>query len=147
MSQAHDLIASCRALYAEIDRLDQAAATKVGVSRNDLRALNVLENGAVSAGALARDLGITTGAATALIDRLERKGLARRMRDPNDRRGVLIEPTPAMFTQLAPLYRGVATRLLAVAERYGEEELRAAIRHLDTVTQAYRDAIEADAVP
>ncbi len=134
------LVQACRELYAAIDRIDHVAATTVGVSRNDLRALNVLERGPVRAGDMAKALSLTTGAVTTLIGRLEAKGLARRTRDPDDGRVVLIAPTEAMFEQLAPLYRGVATNLAVVAGRYTAEELDAAVEHITAVTQAYVNA-------
>ena len=48
-----------------------------------------------SAGNLASDMRLSTGAMTNRLDRMEQAGLIRRLPDPNDRRGTLIEPTPA----------------------------------------------------
>jgi DNA-binding MarR family transcriptional regulator len=48
-----------------------------------------------SAGMLANDLRLSTGAMTNRLDRLETAGLIRRLPDPNDRRGTLVEPTEA----------------------------------------------------
>jgi len=48
-----------------------------------------------SAGQLADQLGLSSGAMTNRLDRLERSGLVRRLPDPDDRRGVLVEPTDA----------------------------------------------------
>jgi len=136
------LIATCRELYQAIDRLDQQAADRVGVSRNDLRALNLLEGGPRRAGHLAEVLGLTTGAVSTLIDRLEKRGLASRTRDPADRRAVLVSPTPRLFSELGPLYRQVAVRLAGVAESYDDDELDATLRHLRVVIDAYSGAIE-----
>ena len=138
---SHDLILACRALYAAMDRLDHAAATIVGVSRNDLRALNLLEHGPVSPRTLRRELSLTSGSVTTLIDRLERKGLARRTRDPSDRRGVLVEPTPKVFEKLAPLYSGFAQRLQETADEYGPDELADAARHIRDVCAACENAL------
>lgn len=138
------LVAACRDLYAAIDRLDHAAATRVGISRNDLRALNLLEHGPSTPGTIARELSLTSGSVTSLIDRLEEKGLVRRARDPDDRRGVRVEPTTRMFAELAPLYRGVAERLSALATSYGPKEADDAARHLRHAAQAYVDATKAD---
>lgn len=131
------MIAACRLLYDAIDRLDAVAAERVGISRNDLRALNMLEHGPIKPRAMAEGLGLTTGAVTSLIDRLEGRGLVLRAPDPEDRRGVLVEPTEAMFTALAPLYRSVAGRVMALADRYGPEEARDAARHLRDTAAAY----------
>lgn len=48
-----------------------------------------------SAGHLAEDMRLSSGAMTARLDRLEKAGLVRRLPDPNDRRGTLVEPTEA----------------------------------------------------
>ena len=57
--------------------------------------LNALEHGPKKPRDLALALGLTTGAVTSLIDRLERRGLVLRSPDPDDRRGVLVVPTPS----------------------------------------------------
>lgn len=136
------LVGACRELYAAIDRLDHEAASTAGVPRSDLRALNLLEKGPVRAGDLAEALGLTTGAVTTLIDRLERRGLATRERDPSDRRVVLVHPTPVMFQKLAPLYRRVAARLEQLADSYSDEELEAALEHLSHIVGAYTAAAQ-----
>jgi DNA-binding MarR family transcriptional regulator len=48
-----------------------------------------------SAGHLAEHMGLSSGAMTNRLDRMEAAGLIRRLPDPNDRRGTLIEPTEA----------------------------------------------------
>ncbi|MEM8805047.1 MAG: MarR family transcriptional regulator [Cyanobacteria bacterium P01_G01_bin.38] len=135
-----DLVLACRRLYAAIDKLDQAAASLAGVSRNDLSCLNLLEYGAASPSQIARQLGLTSGSVTMLVDRLERGGLVRRMPDPNDRRGVLVEPLPRLFEILGPVYAKVAQEIERVAQSYDRDEVAAAIQHLDDATFAYKTA-------
>src|SRR3970040_2178274 len=61
----------------------------VGLNSTDLECLDLLDMaGATTAGRLAQHAGLTTGAMTAVIDRLERAGVVRRLRDPEDRRWV-----------------------------------------------------------
>ncbi|MEN0066761.1 MAG: MarR family transcriptional regulator [Myxococcota bacterium] len=136
------LISTCRELYEAIDRLDQRAADRVGVSRNDLRALNLLERGPQRAGELAAQLGLTSGAMTTLIDRLEKTGLATRTRDPADRRVVLVAPTDRLFKEVGGLYRQVAGHLTSLAERYTAQELEVALRHLREIIAAYESATD-----
>jgi DNA-binding MarR family transcriptional regulator len=77
------------------DQFDEAAASALGLNTTDLRCMDVIQRlGGVSAGELAREAGLTTGAVTSVIDRLERAGYAKRVADPNDRRRVLVELTP-----------------------------------------------------
>lgn len=139
-----DLIAQCRALYDAIDQLDEIAARKAKISRSDLRALNALEQGPLSPSELKEVLSLTSGSVTALIDRLEAAGLARRKPKKTDRRGVIVEPTSKMFKLLAPLYLSVVQALVLKAESYSDRELNSAVRHLRDVGDAYRDALDAN---
>src|ERR1700753_2042394 len=69
-----------------------AVAAKAGINPTDLKVLSVLSRRVpLSAGRLAEITGLTTGAITFLIDRLEKVGYARRVRHHVDRRIVLIE--------------------------------------------------------
>jgi DNA-binding MarR family transcriptional regulator len=82
------------------DRFDQAVADAMGLNRTDMRCLDVIDReGPVPAGRLAEETGLTTGAITTVLDRLERAGYARRRADPSDRRRVLVELTPAVGEQ------------------------------------------------
>ena len=75
-------------------RFDQAVADAIGLNRTDMRIIDVLDrDGPAAAGRLARVTGLSTGAMTTALDRLERAGYARRVRDPEDRRRVLVELT------------------------------------------------------
>jgi DNA-binding MarR family transcriptional regulator len=76
------------------DLIDELAARRLGVNRTDLRCLSRLSaRGPLTASELAAAAGLTGGAATTAIDRLERAGLARRVRDEADRRRVLVHLT------------------------------------------------------
>ncbi len=130
------IVKACRALYAAIDRLDHEAAKKAGVSRSELRCLNLLEHGPCRPGDIARALDLTTGSVTTMLDRLEQKGLVQRSQSQSDRRSILISATPEVFRQLGPLYRAVARSLVAKVETYPDEEQTMAVRHLNDVTSA-----------
>ncbi len=76
------------------DRFDQAVADALGANRTDMRCLDVIDREQpVAAGRLAEVTGLTTGAITVVLDRLEKAGYARRVADPSDRRRVLVELT------------------------------------------------------
>ena len=132
-----DLVAACRRLYASIDRLDTKAANTVGVSRNDLRCLNMLAKAPVKPSTIAAELGLTTGSVTTLLDRLEKANLAKRERDPDDRRGIIVHPTPFLFESLGPIYSGVAKEIERIAAGYLPEERKAAVKHLNDALSAY----------
>ena len=89
------LVQAMRALQLADDLQDQAFADFVGINRTDLRCMDIVDQrGRMTAGELAREAGLTTGAVTALVDRMEAAGLLRRAYDPNDRRKVWVELTP-----------------------------------------------------
>src|SRR4051812_48206802 len=85
--------------------LDEAAADYLGINPTDGRALDVIDQqGRITAGDLARELRLSTGAVTTLVDRLERAGFARRVADDLDRRRVLIEVTPVVSELAVRIY-------------------------------------------
>jgi DNA-binding MarR family transcriptional regulator len=67
----------------------------VGLTLEEFKVLMELRGGTCTHGALSRHLEVSTGAMTNRLDKLEREGLVRRDRDPNDRRGVLLSLTDA----------------------------------------------------
>lgn len=71
---------------------EQVFASRIGLARTDLQVLSLLAaRGPQTAGQLAEATGLTTGAITGVIDRLDRAGYARRAPDPGDRRRVMVE--------------------------------------------------------
>jgi DNA-binding MarR family transcriptional regulator len=79
----------------------------------------------MSAGDLAEASRLTTGAITAVIDRLERAGLARRVPDPADRRRVLVEATEKAFgLAMELMVEPMRALYLPMAEGYSEDDLR-----------------------
>ncbi len=87
--------AELRSLDASLDLLDEGVAASFGIKRGDLRAMEVVSRrGRLTAGQLGEELGVTTGAVTGLIDRMERMGYFQRQDDPSDRRKVVVVLTP-----------------------------------------------------
>ena len=124
-------------LYAELgnevranpratDVVDDLVCDLLGINRTDARCLDILEqDGSMSAGDLAQASRLTTGAITAVIDRLERAGFARRVSDPSDRRRVLVEPTDKAFETANELMAEPMRRAYTpLANRYTDDELR-----------------------
>lgn len=119
-----DLVTEVRAFQNAVDQLDQAVADRLGINRTDLRCLDVCEReGRIAAGALAEATGLTTGAVTNLLDRMERAGFVRRVPDPNDRRRVLAELTDLARTVCGELYGPLADDDLARLDDYSAEDL------------------------
>lgn len=100
----------------------QAAADAAGMHPTDWAALSVLNlAGRLTSGELAERTGLTSGATTRLIDRLERAGHVRRTADPGDRRRVLVEPVPKL--DVDTIVSPGRQRLGEVFQRYRPEEL------------------------
>jgi DNA-binding MarR family transcriptional regulator len=111
------------------DMLDEAAAAYLGINRTDARALDVIDqHGRIAAGDLARELRLSPGAVTTIVDRLERAGYARRVPDPDDRRRVLIETTPVVAEKSALIYGSPEENFAAVASDYTDEEADVLLR-------------------
>ncbi len=90
-----------RELAAALDRFDDAASRELGAGRSDLRALDLLEDGPLTAGALASRLGLSSGSVTALVDRLVAARDVERNPDPSDRRRVVVGLRPATWQAFA----------------------------------------------
>ncbi|MEM9308813.1 MAG: MarR family transcriptional regulator [Pseudomonadota bacterium] len=137
---AEDLVQVCRRLYDAIDRLDTQAAALVNVSRNDLRCLNLLATSPMKPSQIGKELGLTSGSITSLLDRLEKGNLIKRDRDPDDRRGIIVHPTKHLFETVGPLYRSTVTKLQERAASYSQSELNDAVRYLSDAATAYEES-------
>jgi len=119
-----ELVSEVRSSQSATERFDQAVAEALGINRTDMRALDVLElGGPLSAGELAERTGLTTGAMTTALDRLERAGYARRARDPGDRRRVRVEVTKKAQKDAGRFYAEHAAISERLYERYTQDEL------------------------
>jgi DNA-binding MarR family transcriptional regulator len=100
-----EFIAAIRASQTATDMFDHSVADYVGLDRTAYRCLDILDQeGPMTAGRLAKRARLSPGAMTALLDRLEKRGFARRTRDTKDRRRVLVEVTPELRQMAAELY-------------------------------------------
>lgn len=113
-----------------------AIATRLGLAASDHKFIGILGGtGPVTAGQLADLTGLTTGAVTGVIDRLEKAGFVRRERDPDDRRRVIIRPRPEARATIAPHMESIARATLALYARYSEQELALVFQYLAEVTR------------
>ena len=102
----------------------QAVADRLGLHVSDLRCLNVLmEAGSAPAGEIGERTGLTTGAVTRMVDRLERAGYVRRQPDPADRRRVIVSPVADQMARIAPMYTGMAQAWATAMGDYDEDQL------------------------
>jgi DNA-binding MarR family transcriptional regulator len=128
-----------------LDRaFDNRAAEALGVNLTDLHCLNIVENRrGVTAGALAAEAGLTTGAVTGVVDRLERAGYARRVPDPADRRRVKIEVTDHFYARADEIWHPLAAEWHAqLARRFTGDQLDLITEFLDATNELTRRHLE-----
>ena len=103
----------------------QAVADRLGMNVTDHKCAGILaRTGPITAGELARRTGLTTGAITGVIDRLENAGFARRARDASDRRRVIIEPDQKRIERkIVPLFESMGRAAARLYEQYSVEQL------------------------
>ncbi len=139
-----ELIREFRVSGNQDNAFDKLAAERLGVNETDLHCLNVIENsGGLSAGELAVQSGLTSGAVTGVIDRLERAGYARRASDPSDRRRVRVAVTPAFYEQAERIWGAVAADWQStLSQRFTAEELQRIMNFLRLTNQLGRRHLE-----
>ena len=129
-----------RELSARTIMFHQAVAERLGLNATDHKCLDMARRGeAMTAGELAGLTGLTTGAITGVIDRLERAGFVCRVRDANDRRRVLIQPIAARTRDISPLLESLDTAWSALCEHYGDRELELINRFMSDSIVMLRD--------
>jgi DNA-binding MarR family transcriptional regulator len=139
-----ELVSEFRTSGNQDSAFDNLAAERLGVNRTDLHCLNTIENaGGLTAGELARETGLTTGAVTGVIDRLERAGYARRVPDPGDRRRVKVEVTPKFYARADQIWGPLAADWeRSLSARFTAEQLERVIEFLRTTNEVGRRHME-----
>ena len=128
---------ACRKVGAQAVLISDLVATRVGINSTDLECLDLLQlAGPSTAGQMSTHSGLTTGATTAMIDRLERAGFVQRRRDPGDRRVVVVEVLDHCVPHIAPLYQTLHDEMLKVHEHYSNRELAIVVRYLTEALEA-----------
>ncbi len=110
-----------------------AIASKVGLSATEFEAMDIISRyQPMTAGRLSKYCGLTTGAITGLVDRLSRAGTAKRVRDPEDRRRVLIVPVEneEKNKRVRELYRSVGKAFAKTMDECSDEQLEFLVNFL-----------------
>jgi DNA-binding MarR family transcriptional regulator len=105
--------------------LHQSIANILNLNITDHKCFDyILKMGSVTAGQLADHTGLTTGAVTALVDRLEKRGYVKRDRDPNDRRQVIIKPIEmSESSSMVEIFSSLYKESVNLISKYNEQEL------------------------
>lgn len=129
-----------RELSTAVVAFHEAVGARLGVTAVDQRALAIVAGrGPMSAGELAKEINLTPGAVTGVVDRLERARLVRREPDPDDRRRVVISALPGAF---GPVFAGLSAAMEELGTRYSRQEQRViadwVIRTVDVLKEQTR---------
>jgi DNA-binding MarR family transcriptional regulator len=127
-----ELIAVGRQLSAATMAFQQAVAERLGLNPTDHTCLQLLIGaGAITAGQLSALTGLSAGAVTGIVDRLETAGFVRREKDPADRRRVIIQPVAEeVERRVHPLFKPVTEAAEAALQQYSEKEVALILNHL-----------------
>ena len=120
---------------------DEAVGVRLGLNMAERHCIGLLYGGPQSAGAIATATGLTPAAVTALIDRLEARGLLTRTRSLEDRRKVVIEATEATRDLSARYYGAIAREGEKVIATFSDAELATISRFVTTALDLQRDQL------
>jgi len=124
--------------------MHEAIARKVGLPGTDHKYLGlILQHRELTAGAIARLTGLTTGAVTGLIDRLEKKKLVKRKFSKEDRRKVMIVPNEENAVRLlGPIFGALTQRTAKLLSGYSEEEVKVILRYFTEATTLMKEVTD-----
>ena len=131
--------------FVQVSRAFEAhVARELTVNATDLAAMeHLISSGPLAPGELARRIGVTPPAVTAVVDRLEALGHARREANPADRRSIVVTPSPGSVGQamgiLAPMIRDVDAAL----DGFDPDQQEVIAQYLERVVAAYRAHVPA----
>ena len=128
-----------------VQSFDDAVGRRLELGPADLRCLDWLADGPKTAGDVARGAGLRPAATTALLDRLERRGLVERVQDETDRRRVLVRMTALAEQEVGALYGPMVLEGAAIFDDLTAEDLermRAVLRRMTDLTDRHRARLE-----
>ncbi len=116
-----------RELNSRAIMFHHAVGERMGLSATEHKAADILRRfGPMTAGELAEQTGLTTGAVTGLVDRLEREGFVKREHDKSDRRRVIIKPIArGKFDEVQTLFSPLRDEMGKIFAEYGTREKQA----------------------
>ena len=122
---------------------NHACADVVGLNPSDWECLDVLDwTGPITAGRLAEHVGLTSGAMTGVIDRLEKAGFVRRTPDADDRRKVIVQLLRDRDRELGEAFAHLAQAFEELTDRYTDAELVVLVDFLREANGALADSTD-----
>jgi DNA-binding MarR family transcriptional regulator len=134
------VLRSLRRVNLQGSFLGQTVAIRFGLSESDIETLEqLIDMGATTAGRLSEMTGLTSGAVTRVIDRLEQAGYVRRIADPADRRRVIVEAVPEKVAAVQATLNRVTEAGAEHIGRYTDAQLALISDFLTKMEQVTRD--------
>lgn len=134
------VLRSLRRVNLQGSFLGQTVAIRFGLSESDIETLEqLIDLGATTAGRLAEITGLTSGAVTRVIDRLEQAGYVRRIPDPADRRRVIVEVVPERIASIQSTLDQVSSASAKEIGRYTDAQLSLIADFLTKMEQVTRE--------
>lgn len=123
-NQRDEITKWARELNSRIIMLHHAIGERMGLSATEHKAADILRRfGPMTAGELADQTGLTTGAVTGLVDRLEREGFVKREHDRKDRRRVIIKPVErGKYEEVQNLFTPILESMTHLYDQYSDAE-------------------------
>jgi DNA-binding MarR family transcriptional regulator len=136
-----DLLAAGRELSTAAVMFHTAVGETAGLSVTEAKALEVINrSGPLTPADLARLSGLAPASVTALLDRLERKKVARRLPHPTDGRRFLVEIDPDHLARSQEVFADFVLRLEHLAEQFDDDELGTVVRFLGGAAEQQLEA-------
>lgn len=142
MRRIAPIMAAGRAVHAAVDQLDGLMRDGFNLQPNELRCLNALEFGPLTPSEIGERTGLTSGAVTALVDRLESRGYVLREKSEHDRRSVRVSITPEIHQDLGRQYGRCGKAVAEQFQQRSELEIQSAAEALRTFARALHQAID-----
>ena len=121
--------------------LHQAIAQGFGLNATDTKCVDLIMHGppgGATAGWLSATTGLTTGAVTHILDRLEKRGFIARRRDTADRRKIFIEVRPEALKPLIPRYEAIGKVYMKHLDQYTDAQLHLICQYLEETSELSR---------
>jgi DNA-binding MarR family transcriptional regulator len=135
-----ELMQAGRELSVHAMMFHATVAERLGLNPTDHKALDLLvRGGPLTAGQLADQTGLTTGAITGVIDRLEERGFARRVKDVNDRRRVVVEAVKERLPEVGRLFGSLARAWASFCGRYSDKDLAVIVDFLSNCPAVFHE--------
>jgi len=114
---------------------------RLGVNVTDMECLGlIIHQGLATPTELARHTGLSSGATTAMLDRLEKSGLIERHPNPADRRGTLIKLAQSGIERVAPWFASIRQAQNELMARYSEADLQLLLDFFERSTMMWEEA-------